>query len=446
MNEPIKRALEEIEIPEELCTLTEKTIMQSVSKRRVISMKRSVTKIAAIAAAAAVIAVGSVTVAAFSGVEGAERVLGFSGREHAFGAASTYVVKNAETEEERDMLANLILAGMTYDINSEDSEVTLGLSGLRPAYTVKFNVGGYVYEVVVDARTEVVLDCKSTADENWDSYVRDELGGTERELGLYSGYEIVKPDSTVGPTEKNDGYDAVYAVKDYYGADAADGVSCDDTWNGQIAASYENPTVYVTQLCHGGYIYENRYDPSTGEVTELYVGEDENYGGSDVHRHEHTGSGRIGSLGAVRIARSEGYDRPIVSYVAGYAFDDGSVADIYAASMMEPDGEGTATLYIDAYSGEILDRTYSRAMTGAEAVGQAPDLPSAEPPAEGLISEAEAAAAVLEREDASLQTVSGFDIVFDEETKTYAVTFVTERGEGHEVAATVDAVSGEITG
>ena len=446
MNEAIKKALDEIEIPAELHALTEDSIMQAVSERRISIMKRSVIKIAAIAAAVAVIALGSVTVAAFSGVEGAEKVLGFSGKNRAFGSAATYVVENAETEEERDYLANMILAGLTYDINSEDSEVTLGFSGLRPAYTVRFKVGGHAYEVVVDARTEVVLDCKSTVDENWESYVNDELGNHEIVSDFYCGYEVVKPDVAVGQTVDYDEYDAMYVVKDYYGLDAPDGEICKDGWNGQVAASYENPTVYITQLCHGGYIYENRYDPSTGEITELYVGEDKDYSGSDVHKHLHAASDRIGSYGAIKIAREEGYARSAVVYIADYTLDDGTTTDIYAASSVDvSEGEPrTVTLYIDAYSGEIVQRNFSDVKTGAEAMAEAPTLPSAEPPEEGLISEAEAAAAVLEREDASLQTVADFSISYDGEQKVYTVTFVTEKGAGHAVTAEVDAASGKI--
>ena len=449
MNDSVEKALQSIEIPEELHERVVEGIGRLEAKGTDV-MKRSVIKIAAIAAAAAVVALGSVTAAAFSGVEGAERALGFSGKEQAFGTAATYVVKNAETKEQSDYLANLILSGMTYDIDSEDSEVTLGLLGLRPAYTVKFKVGGYSYEVVVDARSEVVLDCKSTVDENWESYVKDELGGKEETMSdLYSGYDVKNIGEYEGVEIDLSGTEEVYyAVKDYYGLDAPSEPGCDGCLNGQVFISYETPIVYVTQFYHGGYIYENRYDPSTGELTELYVGEDESFSGENSHRHEHVESGRIGCLGAFEIARGEGLGHAIVSYIADYAFEDGRIADIYAASAADGSSgeQRSVTLYIDAYTGEILDISYGDIKSGAEEAAGAPELPSAEPPAEGLISEAEAAAAVLERENASLQTVEEFKIEYDEAKKVYTVSFITENGKGRSVSATVNAESGEILG
>lgn len=440
MNKSVKEAVEMIEVPDGLGEIIALRLGQTEKGDK--SLKRNIIKIAAALAAAVILAFGSVTAAALSGVEGAGKLLGFSGKEQAFGTAATYVVENAKTEEEKNNLANLILSGMVYDLNSEDSEVKLGLSGLRPTYTVRFKVGGYAYEVVVDARTQVVLDCKSTFDENWETYVRKELGGKERETDLYSGYEIIMPEPGETADEDNSG-DVLYIVEDYYGLDAPDGETCDGHWSAQLFVSYEDPVVYVTQLLHGGYVYENRYDPSTGEFTELYVGEDESYTGTDAHRHEHSDAGRIGGYGAIKIAREEGFERAMVSYIADYELSDGSTADVYAASCINGQNTECTTLYIDVHSGEILQRDHSDVVSGAEEADRAPELPSAEAP-DGLISDAEAAAAVLEREGASFRTVSYFEITFDELQKVYTVKFVTEKGEGNSVCAKVDAVSGEI--
>ena len=148
MKDDILNALGLIDVPEELEAAVNSGIERAASERRGITMKRSVKRIAAVcaAAAAAVCLLGvSVTAAVFAGN---------IGKEKAYSYAASYAVIHAE-DGEKEELAGLVVGG-NVDVNGiGESEISLGLSGMRPIYNVGFTAGRYSYSMKVDGKTGV---------------------------------------------------------------------------------------------------------------------------------------------------------------------------------------------------------------------------------------------------------------------------------------------------
>ena len=375
-------------------------------------------KILAAAAAAAVIAATSITAAAFCGNESAEMLLGFTGREQAFGNAATHVVKTAETEEEANRLAGFILSGLAYDIESEDQSVTCGLSGLRAVYNVKFKVGGYSYEVKVDAKTGVVLDCQRSLDENWETYLADEIENRPEpeETVLAGGYVIsgYNEASTMGDI---DYADAVIIAKDAFGLTPCSA-------EGEIIRGWTDystdPANNAIQISHGGYIYECLVNSGDGSFTELYVGDDPEYIGE---RHTHTpDTGYITGAEAIAIADEHcahhQFSLMFLEYTEQYA-------------VFGKDGGDTVTVFIDAKTGEVAQVNRS----DDSGVEHGIKYPSTEAP-EGMISEADAVMAALESIGADLNSLEELD--FELQDGEYVVTVKPIGGEEMTVRVKAD--------
>ena len=377
-------------------------------------------KLAGAAAAAAVIAAASVTAAAFSGDGRAEELLGFTGREHAFGIAATYAVETAETEAEANNLANFILAGMAYDISSEDQSVTCGLMGLRAVYNVGFKVGGYSYEIRVDAKTGLVIDCKRTADPGWEEHIAEDNGPTASSE-LLSGY-VPGTDTDSAEVGEIGFMKALVIAKDYFGIARCSG-------DGEETAGFEDYSGgamnHVIQIRHGGYIYECLVNSVDGSCTELYSGIDPDFTGE---RHVHEDSGEyISGIDAAKIAE-EATGGELTSLWFGERLG------VFNCFVLCDDG--IYVVYVDAKTGEVrqIGRTDASDNREHETITPKSDAP------EGMISEADAVMAVLERIGADR---GGADLIGISLSDGEYTVEIAKNGEVPKVYR-VDAVTAEI--
>ena len=421
-------------------------------RRRIYMSKKKLTAIIAVAAAITMLLSVSVVAAA--------TFTGLTDGNSAIGSAMTYVVRNAETKEEGDMLANYILAGLSYDAIFEEQQANFGFSGLRPVYHVSFKVGGYTYDVDVDAKTGVVISCDREIDEGWDEYLENEthgvsVGGRKLPEGYYSGIERVLPEPDVEYDMGNiSPVDSFLIAETYFGLNINQGDNC--IWEGGYKESGPNyatsPITHVVQLLHAGYVYECSIDSITGEVTELFVGEDPEYSGDNVHKHTKSDE-YIGSYEAALIAREEmGLDPDVTPYPSFCAEDteytsEGEVTyhDVYwcAYNKFDGDSQTLTTLIIDAKTGEVLLKLVAESIgTGAS---QNMQVPSADAP-DGMISEAEAQIVVLEDLGIIDIDIKGFTIELKEsETPNesyYEINLVDKADNSYTYK--VNAVSGQI--
>ena len=417
-------------------------------ERRKITMSKKRLITAAIAAAVTVLLSVSVVAATFTGLTDGN---------NAIGSAMTYVVRNAETKEEGDMLANYILAGLSYDEMFEEQQANLGFSGLRPVYHVSFKVGGYAYDVDVDAKTGVVISCERQIDEGWEEHLENDVNGGkgyDPSAELYSGIEIVAPTPNVeydmGDIPPGDTF---LIAETYFGLDVKQGDNC---WHEHSARSFANyatsPITYVVQEKHAGYVYECSINSATGEVTELYVGEDPDFNpedySDDVHKHTRLEE-YIGSYQATIIAREElGLPDKSLSpvfwsdfYVSGSIVGESPSYEVYA--FYYNDGQNINNVVIDAKTGEVIEKGAEPANNGAS---QNIQLPSAEAP-EGMISEAEAQVIVLEDLGITDRDIKGFTIELKESENPNESYYEINIAVSNEISYIykVNAVSGQIS-
>lgn len=435
---------------------------QEISMTENIKKRRPVLRIAAVAAAVVLLLAMSVTVVAVSGVVNVEEVFGFTGKEEAFGTAATYIVKHADSTAESNNLAYFILSGMTYDISSEDSAVTLGLSGLRPVYHVKFKVGGYSYDVDVDAKTGVVISCEKDIDEGWEEHVKDELSSAglpdnvdqALENTWRSGYYCLEFTDEPNPDAARGDIDATGAeliARDWFGlGQAGHFYGCDDRVSGNNIGEGEysgESFKYFIQMVHAGYVYEAKIDSVSGEVVESYVIEDPEYDGDNKHEHtrdeEHIGEYRafviIKELAEELLGETGSYSTPMLFPAGSVSIGtEINTSDVYDGCFWKWASDTRVTAFVDAKTGEVL---YYE-VRGDEEISHdnSPiQTPSAEAP-EGMISEAQAQVAVLDDLGIADRELGGFTI----ELKGDVYEIFVVGTDGTEHSYTVNAVSGEI--
>ena len=408
-------------------------------RRRISMSKKKLVTIIAAAAAVVVLTIGAAATTVYTGLVG---------EESAFGSATTYVVKHADSEDEKNNLANFILAGLTYDKSSETQEVSFGLSGFRPVYNVKFKVGGFAYTVKVDAKTGVAISCDREIDEGWKEHLENEAhsGNTsDPSEKLYSGIEIVAPTPGVEYDMGNISVGDVFLIgQTYFGLDVTQGDNCWRVYSAQSFANYAASTIsFVVQEKHAGYVYECSIDSATGEVTELFVGEDPEYDGDDVHRHTRSDE-YIGSYQATIIAREEmglAPDKALSPFFDAkfYGFEPFVVGESpsYEVYMFYyNDGQNINRLAINAKTGEVVEKGAEPADNGASKRIQ---VPSAEAP-DGMISEADAQVIVLDDLGITDRDIKGFTIELKEAYYEINITVADSS-----YIYKVDAVSGRIS-
>ena len=428
--------------------------------RRIIMSKK---KLVAVIAAAAVAVLLSMSVAAATYT--------FEVDEHdaanAFDAALSYVITNADSPEQHDLIAYSSTNGLY------DESVTGQMLGLRTVFNVKFKVGGYAYDIDVDTKTNVVLRCKKKIDHDWDEHFDEEgYAALRHKLDIALGLE----DSgvTVGNVFE---FMAVDLVGDYFG------LHCCDVPNSGGEIMYEmnydtDPMSYDMQLMHGGYIYECSVDSVTGEIFNINIREvtDEDMEAShvhsevsvggvvqeidpneNVHLHEHRDDfdyiggyeAKTIAIEALELSDFDGEFRNLwctplhISHgqivASGVEFIPPDNVDSYYIYHAQPYDDGDAVeVFIDARTGEVLKIAETK---GFRSYGPPHEVPSANSPA-GFISEAEAQIIVLEELGLSDSLdLQGFSIELNGDVYEVFAMRVHDEVEHY---FTVDAMTGEI--
>ena len=473
MKEQLKNALHMIDVPDDIGDCVFEGIKRTKQERTGITMTRSVKRIAIAAVAALLLLTFSVTAMATYTFE-----VGDNDANSAFNTALSYVIDNAEKGEERDVIVYSSNNGLY------DKLVEGRLSGLRPIINVKFKVGGYAFDVDVDAKTLVVVKCSKKVDKNWDEHF-DKEGYQkmiyERDLSL----GLIEPDVTEGDVES---IMAMSIINDYFGFGY-----CESNYGGGIGwlLNYDtDPMSYKCEIRHCGYFYECSVDSVTGEVfgvTFREMTEDEIIkqtehmrffaGGEDItdtivyetHLHEHRDDFEyIGEFKANMIAiealglslrkNDPAWNSRIWSnsLIINHNSDNGIVyssikhngvelilpegVDSYYAYTVQPYKNGREiNVFIDARTGEVFK--IAETEEDVDMYFYPYEIPSAEAP-EGMLSEADAQIIVLE--DMGLPdrlSLQGFTIELkDGVYEVFAISVSEETGHSYKV----DAVTGEI--
>ena len=409
MKDDILNALGLIDVPEELEAAVNSGIERAASERRGITMKRSVKRIAAVcaAAAAAVCLLGvSVTAAVFAGN---------IGKEKAYSYAASYAVIHAE-DGEKEELAGLVVGGNVDVGGIDESEISLGLSGMRPIYNVGFTAGRYSYSMKVDGKTGVVLE-----------YTRSDSGKSADVAELPENLEV-----TV-----NDAFDI---TSDWFGLFNV--TACEDSMYKSSSEYDENGYTVVAE--HGGYTYSCKIDRKTGSVSEATVTEIK--GAKDRHLHT-ADSSYYGLYNAKKLIYRDIGSVPELGSGA-------SVTVVFSANTPEkPNGYGrdvylgraglvnstvSNAYVIDAHTGEII----SGSVYDSDPTKPANEAVSTDAP-EGMISEADAKAIALGDAGAEESRISGFTIDLD--GGAYSVGFECGNESGvFSYRYSIDAMTGEI--
>lgn len=373
-------------------------------------------KLAAIIAAAAVTVLLTVSVAA------AATFTGLMSKEDVLDTAVTYVVMH---EDNGAKLAEYIFEGLSYGESSDETEVTLGLSGLRPVYNVKFKVGGQEYTVTVDAKTSVVLDCKTDVDTGWDEHLRN---ANYKESDAPTQEDIDSWDDSKNVINSSQ---AMLIARDYTGLSESGLYQCGEALGtshcGPIYGTDPQRYEFVTN--HGGYRYSVIVNAETAEVMSCDIELKSSNGG---HTHE-ADTEHISSYDATVIAaeyfRSVGFDDctpadifhvsffrrtdKIAEKIAGviiHGFDMSHLrGDFYVLSYDHDNHEIYESLFIDAYTGVIVSVKTSYPEPNLLRPNQ--DVSTIAP--EGMISEATAKAIALSDAGVKDTSVYGFEITLD---------------------------------
>lgn len=365
-------------------------IDEAAEYRRKRSVIMNIKKIAAIAAAVIITLTVTVSATAFTGLIGKEKALG---------SAFTFAVSHADNVEQRDELANLIIGGYSYDESAEETEISLGLLGLRPVYNVSFKVGGYAYDMQVDAKSGVVTGCSREVDENWAEHIK-------------TADNRIDVSSELTPTE------AMLIAQDWFGL--YDTGNCVE---GSVASTVFERTddEYIINTVHGGYSYSCNIGVYTAAVTNISITEVNSSG--KRHMHEPTDE-FIGLYEASRIVckemnvfysddslnTSDGHYINVgfiakVQYREDRTIDSGYDTDIYMANVQVKNQPLRVTLIIDARTGEIISNS---AQTSDPTLAPNQEVSTDAP--DGLISEAVAKAIAIESAGVDETRVSDFKI------------------------------------
>ena len=114
----------------------------------------------ALAAAALVVALAvTVTAASLSNVIAPAEALHM---------AMTHAVRSETDPELKSELDSAISGGLAYDEDFGTGEADLGLKSGRIVYNISFKTCGYSYDIVMDAKTGIVLSLERSADGNWE--------------------------------------------------------------------------------------------------------------------------------------------------------------------------------------------------------------------------------------------------------------------------------------
>ena len=410
----------------------------------------SIRKIAAIAAAVMVIFAVTVSAAAFTGLVD---------KNTALGSAMDYVVQNAETQDESDLLTKYIYAGETYVEMFEETQVDLGLKGFRAVYNVSFRLGQFAYSVGVDAKTGVVISCEREIDMAW---------WLQRQKNEVSIHPIEEYEEFHAEYEKFhdviQGMDLYHIASEYtglytkaigrystdvcksydWGENRMYGFDIED-----LPETFDKYSTWYVELTHGGYKYALIIDSVTGEVLSCDITEYDDFEGE---RHLHEPSDEyIGPHKARQIFTAQtGIDYSSRWLSFGVSFypenkdiitDGGTIKNTYGKdiyyvfAIMEHTAEKHVCV-IDAKTGEIIDQGNS--IIERQAVStDAPD---------GMISEAVAKAVVLEDLGITDRYITDFTIELKEsEDQSYYEINITDYLDAH-YTYRVDAVSGQISG
>lgn len=451
----------------------------SEQEGRVITMTENkkripIVKIAVIAAAILVLLTGTVTAATFTGL---------IDKDEAFRMAASYVVENAESAGEKDLLTAYIYAGVAEIEMFEEQQVDLGLEDFRAIYNISFRLGEYAYKVSVDAKTGVILSCESEVDEDW-WMNRQREDGNVRPIEYYGDYfdELEKFNEVIDHFDLNliaDGYTGLYTIPqgfyDSYGDCTA--LDCDrDSWRGIDVEKrrkdgfeiedfpediYDKYSTWCYEIKHGGYRYFMYIDSVTGEMLDCEITELDEYEGVR-HLHEPL-EGYIGPYEARQIFSAEtGHDtrtrdwfcfgvllapegRDILTEGGVVTNDYGRDIYLVDLTMKYSAGGDTIIVAIDAKTGEVLDKyTLYKDPTMEN------QIPSTEAP-DGMISEAVAAAIAFENSDVNEKCIRALKI--DLKDGVYHVSYrfgyenfnaTTDFGDFHTNTYEIDAVSGKI--
>ena len=348
MNNDIRNALNAIPVPDDLGKSVEAGVKRAESERRNIIMKKGLARKAAIAAAcAAVILAASFTAVAAYVSPYTKDVM----RNKAYGAALEFAVAHADSEEQSQSIAEMLIGGLDYDRSAEESSVNFGLDGLAPIYNVGFKVAGFEYDIHVDAKTFEVVSYERNADEGWEEHLLD-----------------VENSDEMPSAEPLTPVEAQFIAQDWFGL--YDTANCGD---GSLSASvYPEKKEMNVEITHGGYIYQCAVDSETGEVSKASITEEKGKK-SDRHRHEPSGE-YIGLYRANRIVLEEyslkysPYDYfngenmyyMALSFIAktqtrgDKTFESGYGTDVYSAVLQRRETSIRAEIVIDAKTGEVI--------------------------------------------------------------------------------------------
>ena len=411
-------------------------------RRQIVMNKKKLITIAIAAVVAVLLTVSVAAAATYTNLVGEER---------AFDTASAYVIRNADTEAEQTTLANYIIAGLTYDKSSEEASVNLRFSGLRPVYDVKFKVGGYAYEVRIDAKTEVVLECKKEIDEGWEDYLASEImSGNEKaaEIGTMADFKA---------EISND--DATLIALDYTGISEGGHYGCDSVSATVVCSANQTPEqsdCYIAEIYHGGYKYTVTISSETGEVLNCEHEESDEEGADERHLHEGLVSGHIGRYKAKRVAieyfltQNPSFDEDslfIYDYLYFRPEDGGTInigterfedadCDIYTEYFQLNGGTIRTIVFINADTGEIL-RTVTETTDPTSSAGANQTLSSEAP--EGMLSETDVA--IIALTDAELTEPNVHDLTVVLEDGIYRIRWEFAFAE---TVYMIDAKTGEI--
>ena len=318
------------------------TIMSETKK------SRKGLKIAIVAAALA--AALSVTAAAVS-------FTGLIDRHDAFAAAYNHLYETAEGEE-KQFIANMILAGTAVEDEAEVIDADIGLKGLRPVYNLTFTIGETVYHYTVDAKTAVIISSSS------EPYITEEKPTHETH------------EFAISEAEKNANYNRTYAIheaRDHFGCHmttSLGGIEMNIADFSSDVYSCEEGYYEIT-FWGGGYMYRCKVDMSTGEIYDDEIAEDDLYTGSDENKvMVHKVEGVVGLNKAIESACEAVGKEYTLKYTGDVAlafaeyYPAGSFSGYlpynqaaYIVNTRSDDGECHYKIYVDAVTGEVLSVT-----------------------------------------------------------------------------------------
>ncbi len=344
MKNDISNALNMIPVPADIEKSAAAGVKEAMNER--VGKKRYLRRAAIAAACAAVILTASfsATAAYISPFTKAAMT------NKAYGAALEFAVSHADSEEQSQSIAQMLIGDLAYDKSAEESSVNFGLDGFTPVYNVSFKVAGFEYGIRVDAETFEVLSYERTSDEGWEEHL------SAFESGEKSSAETLTP------------VEAQLIAQDWFGL--YDTANCGD---GSLSATVSPEKNEMSiELTHGGYVYQCYVDAETGEVTKAEISEEKGKKG-ERHRHEPSDE-YIGLYEANRIVLDEyrlayspyDYFNPenmhlmsigFVSKVqkrGDKTFESGYGEDVYLAVLQLKETSIRAEIVINARTGEVI--------------------------------------------------------------------------------------------